>query len=219
MGEAADVMRRKIAAFDAYGAKETLAFSKSDTEKDALGASLHGGLQMSEQIVVVGVDGSPASYTALRWALWHVGCTGGQLRAVRCFRPVAVPRWEAAVTGEPVRASAEQQAQAQRELDQVVEAAMLRVTNEAARVAQRRVVHGLAGPALVAEASGAALLVVGSHNHRPLRRFTHGSVSAYCVRHASCPVLVIPAATGIRGISRMHSVSRSGGYATVEKKR
>lgn len=216
MGEAADVMRRKIAAFDAYDAKETLAVFTSDTEKEVPGASLHGGLQMSEQIVVVGVDGSPASYTALRWALWHVGCTGGQLRAVRCFRPVAVPRWEAAVTGEPVRASAEQQVQAQRELDQVVAAAMLRVTNEVAL--RRRVVRGLPGPALVAEARGASLLVVGSHDHRPLRRFTHGSVSAYCIQHASCPVLVIPPATGIRGMSRMHSVSRRGGYALVEKR-
>lgn len=57
---------------------------------------------MGEQVVVVGVDGSPASYTALRWALGYVGRTGGRLRAVRCFRPVAVPAWEAAVTGEPV---------------------------------------------------------------------------------------------------------------------
>jgi nucleotide-binding universal stress UspA family protein len=156
---------------------------------------------MSEQVVVVGVDGSPGSYTALRWALGHVGRTGGQLRAVRCFRPVSMPRWEAEVTGKPVPASAEQQVQAQRELDQVVEAALLRVTSQAAPVAvQRRVVHGLAGPALVAEAGGAALLVVGSHGYRRFHKLIHGSVNAYCIRHASCPVLVIPPAARNLGV-------------------
>ncbi len=40
---------------------------------------------MSEQVVVVvGVDGSPASYTALRWALAHASRTGARVRAVRC---------------------------------------------------------------------------------------------------------------------------------------
>jgi nucleotide-binding universal stress UspA family protein len=39
---------------------------------------------MSEQLVVVGVDGSPASYTALRWSLGNAGRTGAQVRAIRC---------------------------------------------------------------------------------------------------------------------------------------
>jgi nucleotide-binding universal stress UspA family protein len=151
---------------------------------------------MSEQIVVVGVDGSPASYTALRWALGHVERTGGQVRAIRCVRPVAVPAWEAEVTGEPAPASAEQQVRAERELDQIVAAALVRVRDGAQRVAvQRTVVRGSAGPALVAEASGAALLVVGSHGHRRLTELAHRSVSAYCIRHASCPVVVIPPAS------------------------
>jgi nucleotide-binding universal stress UspA family protein len=151
---------------------------------------------MSEQIVVVGVDGSPASYTALRWALRHVGRTGGQVRAIRCLRPVAVPAWEAAVTGEPVPASAEQQVRAERELDQIVAAALVRVRDGAQRVAvRRRVVHGPAGPVLVAEAGGAALLVVGSHGHRRLTELAHRSVSAYCIRHTSCPVVVVPPAS------------------------
>lgn len=36
---------------------------------------------MSEQLVVVGVDGSPASYTALRWALggWCLMVLGGDV--------------------------------------------------------------------------------------------------------------------------------------------
>ena len=203
-------------------------------------------LQTSEQIVVVGVDGSPTSYTALRWALGHAGRTGGQVRAIRCLRPVAMPAWEAAVTGEPVPASAEQQVRAERELDQVVAAALVR--DGAQRVAvQRTVVHGPAGPVLVAEAGGAALLVVGSHGHRRLTELAHRSVSAYWIRHASCPVVVIPPASewganwprwrpGARrkrvsspvkrwpgwglGIPRVHPVGRRGQRrgATVEQK-
>ncbi|MBV9161365.1 MAG: universal stress protein [Pseudonocardiales bacterium] len=40
---------------------------------------------MSEQLVVVGVDGSPTSYTALRWALAYAGRTGARVRPVRCW--------------------------------------------------------------------------------------------------------------------------------------
>jgi hypothetical protein len=36
---------------------------------------------MGEQLVVVGVDGSTASYTALRWVLSYAGRTGACVRA------------------------------------------------------------------------------------------------------------------------------------------
>ncbi|MGQ0719307.1 MAG: universal stress protein [Pseudonocardiales bacterium] len=41
---------------------------------------------------------------------------------------------------------------------------------------------------------GAAMLVVGRHRGGLLRQAVLGSVSAVCVRHATCPVVVIPAA-------------------------
>lgn len=47
---------------------------------------------MSEHLVVVGVDGSPASYTALRWTLAHAGRTGAQVCAVRCWTPILARR-------------------------------------------------------------------------------------------------------------------------------
>jgi nucleotide-binding universal stress UspA family protein len=146
---------------------------------------------MGEQAVVVGVDGSPASYTALRWALAHAARIGAPLRAVRAWTPIMARRWEAAVTGEPVPSPAVQQAQAERELAQVVAAAVARVPSGATRVAVRqRVARGLAGPVLTGEANGAALLVVG-HGPRATE-LRHRSVSWYCLRHATCPVLVIP---------------------------
>ncbi|MGQ0776822.1 MAG: universal stress protein [Pseudonocardiales bacterium] len=69
---------------------------------------------MSE-LVVVGVDSSPASYAALRWALTYSGRIGARVRAVRCWMPVMARGWEAAVT-ERVSPPAEQQARAEREL-------------------------------------------------------------------------------------------------------
>ncbi|MBV8541133.1 MAG: universal stress protein [Pseudonocardiales bacterium] len=152
---------------------------------------------MSEQLVVVGVDGSPASYTALRWTLAHAGHTGAWVCAVRCWTPVLAKGWEAAVTAEPVPPVTEQEARAERELAQVVAAALARVTTAVARVAVRqRVVRGPAGPALVSQATGADLLVVG-HGHRSVDML-HRSVSWYCARHATCPVLVIPPAMATR---------------------
>jgi nucleotide-binding universal stress UspA family protein len=146
---------------------------------------------MGEQVVVVGVDGSPASYTALRWALAHAARISAQVRAVRCWMPIVARRWEAAVTGEPMPSEAVQEARAARELAQVVAAAMARVPDGATRVAVRqRVVRGLAGPVLADEADGAALLIVG-HGPRATE-LRHRSVSWYCLRHATCPVLLIP---------------------------
>jgi nucleotide-binding universal stress UspA family protein len=145
------------------------------------------------QLLVVGVDGSPSSYTALRWAIEYAGRTGARVRAVRCWMPVFKVRgWEAAVTGEPV-SPAEQGARARRELADVVAAALLWVSDKATRiVVDQKLVRGPAGPMLVANADGADLLVVG-HGPR-VAELLHRSVSWYCVRNATCPVLVIPPA-------------------------
>ncbi len=49
------------------------------------------------------------------------------------------------------------------------------------------------GLALVGIASEPGdVLVVGTNPGHPVRRLIHGSVSRYCARHASCPVLVVP---------------------------
>jgi nucleotide-binding universal stress UspA family protein len=45
-----------------------------------------------------------------------------------------------------------------------------------------------------AKAFGADLLVLGTHGRRGFRRLVLGSIAEQCVRHASLPVLLIPAA-------------------------
>lgn len=152
---------------------------------------------MSDQLVVVGVDGSPASFTALRWVLACRRRPDVRLRAVRCWTPVLAWGWEAAVAARPVPTIAEQEAQARRELAEVVAAAQAWVPGSAARVAvHQQVVRSPVGPGLVSQAAGADLLVIG-HSWRSIG-VLHRSVSWYCVRHADCPVLVFPPATATR---------------------
>ncbi|GAC1594599.1 MAG: hypothetical protein NVS3B21_16760 [Acidimicrobiales bacterium] len=58
------------------------------------------------------------------------------------------------------------------------------------------IVHGHAGPALVtiAAALDAPFLFVGSVGHGAILASLLGSVSQYCVHHATCPVVVVPPA-------------------------
>ena len=48
-----------------------------------------------------------------------------------------------------------------------------------------------AAPALIDEAQGADLLVVGSKGHGAFTGMLVGSVSLHCVTSASCPVVVV----------------------------
>jgi Universal stress protein family len=55
-------------------------------------------------------------------------------------------------------------------------------------------VTGYAGEVLVARSRDAQLLVVGTREYAGLGRLLVGSVSHYCLSHASCPVVAVPAA-------------------------
>jgi nucleotide-binding universal stress UspA family protein len=51
--------------------------------------------------------------------------------------------------------------------------------------------QGSAGDVLVAAAKPGDVLVVGSRGHGSLAGALVGSTSAYCVHHATCPVVVV----------------------------
>ena len=53
--------------------------------------------------------------------------------------------------------------------------------------------HGEVGSVLVHQAEHAALLVVGTREHVGLGRLLTGSVSHYCLSHAVCPIVAVPA--------------------------
>jgi hypothetical protein len=53
--------------------------------------------------------------------------------------------------------------------------------------------RGEPGPVLVRESKDAQLLVIGTLEHVGLGRLLVGSISHYCLSHASCPVVAVPA--------------------------
>jgi nucleotide-binding universal stress UspA family protein len=137
---------------------------------------------MRTPVIVVGVDGSAESSAALRWALEESPRRGARVEAMLAYyqEPVFVPATSMALHpyGEmPQRHPA-------RELHANVLQAR-RAVPGAPDVAET-VVVGDAADHLVEASRHADLLVVGTHGH------LLGSVAAKCVRHAECPVVVIP---------------------------
>lgn len=142
------------------------------------------GLTMSEDdvvpVVVVGWDGSLDSRAALQWARTYASATDSVLHLITAWT------WPA-VYGAPVALEGyDPEADAGRLAEEGMNAADL----PAGRV-HTRVVQGAPRTALVDASRSADLLVVGSQGHTALGGVLIGSVSAYCVRHADIPVVVV----------------------------
>jgi nucleotide-binding universal stress UspA family protein len=141
--------------------------------------------------VVVGIDGSERSATALTAALTEAG-PGGSVTVVHAEDVTDL--WS---DQYPVVAAPSQQ-QLRDDALQRMEAALgelLEATTGDPPTVQRLAPRGRAGAVLVEQAADADLLVVASRGRGEFRGLVLGSVALHCVVHAPCPVLVIrPAA-------------------------
>ncbi|WP_406466513.1 universal stress protein [Streptomyces sp. NBC_01594] len=139
--------------------------------------------------VVVGVDGSPASYEALRWAVRYARLVAATVDAVAAYELPGAIGWSApAVDAEFDKTQSRQSMtdEIQKVLLQVGEVPM-----------EEHLVRGGAAEALIAASVGAKLLVVGSRGRGGFASLLLGSVSQQCAAHASCPVVIVrPDATG-----------------------
>jgi nucleotide-binding universal stress UspA family protein len=143
---------------------------------------------MPQPTIVVGVDDSPPTRAALRWAADLARSTGSTVRAVHVLPwPGASEVYACSVLGDPVH------------LDPVW---LEDLDREACRGLFAEVVpepgwtlsfaHGHVGRALVQESYDARALVLGAREHHGLTRVLHGSVGHYCLDHATCPVVAVP---------------------------
>jgi nucleotide-binding universal stress UspA family protein len=141
---------------------------------------------MRPSVLVVGVDGTSTGQAALMFAMREATLRGCALEVVTAWT------WDAAYhppLGAQPAAVRERAEQAQ---EAAISAALANTT--APPVISRHVVQGEAGPALLEVARTADYLVVGTEHRNAVARALLGSVSRYCMRHATCPVVVVPEA-------------------------
>jgi nucleotide-binding universal stress UspA family protein len=143
---------------------------------------------MSRPVIVVGVDGSDGSLTALRWALREAALRHLAVEAVNGWLvPEALLPGAGMGGGAAMKASQES---SQAALDDAVEL----VAREAPDVAfTALLVAKSPAEALIEQARDAELLVVGRRGHGGFLGALLGSVANQVAHHAHCPVVLMPA--------------------------
>jgi nucleotide-binding universal stress UspA family protein len=139
--------------------------------------------QMDQRRIVVGVDGSPTSRQALRWAVGQAALTGATVEAVHALEIPVTDGWA------PMFDLVEH-------LSKAAEHMLAGAVAETARahptvVVRARVIEGHPATVLLSAAEGADLLVLGSRGHGGFVGALLGSVSQHCAHHATCPVVII----------------------------
>ena len=166
---------------------------------------------MTSHTIVVGLDESSSSRAALEWAARHARVTGSGLRAVH------VLDWPYGLDDADV--AGPNSAGVVLTHDQIEALYRGRITRVFDEVDPRpdwlmQFARGEVGPVLVHQAENAAMLVVGTREHVGLERLLVGSVSHYCVSHALCPVVAVPAPSPLAG----HSTSEAAGRVSSTSK-
>ncbi len=142
----------------------------------------HSEEQRSDGRILVGVDGSDASASALAWAADLASRIGASIEAVTTWQ---WPTGLGPAIAFPI------------DYDPAGDARGM-LTLIAAPVSERypsvtittRIVEGHPAEALVEGSRHASLLVVGSRGHGAFSGLLLGSVSQHCATHAECPVLI-----------------------------
>lgn len=137
-----------------------------------------------ENVIVVGVDGSEPSKSALKWAARMSAMTGATIDAVTAWQPPPNYGWGYAYADSDWRPDQD----AEKVLTQTVDAVF-----GPDRPAGMRLIIQQGNPAkvLLDHSAKAQLLVIGSRGHGGFVGLLLGSVSANCAEHSRCPVLVV----------------------------
>ena len=149
--------------------------------------------------IVVGVDGSPTSDAALRWAVAEARLRDSKLRVVHAYQPPRVPLTEAGLAAgmavpavlkdaESLRRAAETEAR------DVIEEALRRAGRDSVEKLEieKDAVEGAPAETLIKSAKDAELLVLGSRGRGGFLGLLLGSVSQQCAQHPPCPVVILP---------------------------
>ena len=142
-------------------------------------------MEASKRFIVVGTDGSPHAERALEFAAEEARRRDAVVHVVTAWH--VRRRLPAGIRahGDPSLEESTQQA--------AEDVAARAAENLRARglEAETSVCHAQAADALVEQAEGADLLVVGSRGHGGFTGLLLGSVGQQCAHHAHCPTVIV----------------------------
>jgi nucleotide-binding universal stress UspA family protein len=140
------------------------------------------GPRTGEARIVVGIDGSPPSLDALRWAAQFAAVFSARLEVVIAWENPPSYGWAAiAPEWDPVQ-----------EMTKILDDSVLAVFGDRPPASMAlQVYEGGAAKVLLDAGHSAVMLVVGSRGHGGLAGLLLGSVSANVAEHASCPVFIV----------------------------
>jgi nucleotide-binding universal stress UspA family protein len=174
---------------------------------------------MDNPLIVVGVDGSAHSDTAVEWAAARARQTGARLRLLHAYDvPAPAPAMPLAGAAPPTADSA---AYAAQDGEAVLAAALdVACAGGDIDVATRLTVGG-AAPALVDASAESGLIVVGSRGRGGVAGMLLGSVSVQVSAHAHCPTVVVrdqPPAAGpvVVGVDSSEAAHTASAFAFAE---
>jgi nucleotide-binding universal stress UspA family protein len=142
---------------------------------------------MITNCIVVGLDDSATARAAHRWAAAYAHATGKDLCAVH------VLDWPIGLNASAVRSGTRLRVPKQ-DVAEPYWRGIHRVFDDTSSPPGSilRFAQGDVGAVLVRLSIQADLLVVGTREPVRGRRYLAGSVSHYCISHASCPVVTVP---------------------------
>ncbi|WP_344215401.1 universal stress protein [Kribbella sancticallisti] len=128
------------------------------------------------------MDGSTAGQRAVEWAYDEAHRRSCRLRAVTVWT------WNGPDYGQPVGSAEEAR---QRAVD-VLEEVLAKVVGEQPPEVEKVIREGRPSEQLCEAAHDAELIVLGSHGHGAFHDALVGSTSVHVIRHAPCPVVILP---------------------------
>jgi nucleotide-binding universal stress UspA family protein len=142
--------------------------------------------------IIVGVDGSEHSLSALDWALNESDLRKTPLTVISVSPIVTGIYGPGYAPADYYPAEEESRAQAAKATQDLVDEAIERRGAAPAAAVTVRALSGTAADELINASADADLLVVGARGAGGFARLVMGSVSTQVTHHALCPVVVVP---------------------------
>ncbi len=150
----------------------------------------HGSAWVDNPTAVVGVDGSPSSLAALAWAVEQLP-DSATIYVIR-----AIPPYLEALLALDIGAIDQIVSTAEQELANAITAVLSARGPDAADRVHPKVVVENARYGLTAPGFDVDVVVVGERGRGAAAAHVLGSTTDYAIRHATCPVIVVPTPEG-----------------------